>query len=158
MMNISFWTIGKSNERYVDEGIADFTKRINNYFAASWKIIAPVKNASSLAPNELKKKEGELILNTLQTADYLVLLDEKGKSFSSTQLAAFIQQRANESSRQLIFLIGGAYGTDEAVVKRANVSWSLSALTFPHQLVRLILAEQIYRACSIMRNEKYHHS
>jgi 23S rRNA (pseudouridine1915-N3)-methyltransferase len=84
-------------------------------------------------------------------------LDERGKQFSSKKLADFIQARANESARKLIFLIGGAYGLDEAVLKRANYTWSLSELTFPHQLVRLILAEQIYRACSIIKNEKYHH-
>lgn len=89
--------------------------------------------------------------------DYLVALDERGKQLSSKKLADFIQARANESTRKIVFLIGGAYGLDEAVLKRANYKWSLSELTFPHQLVRLILAEQIYRACSIIRNEKYHH-
>lgn len=158
LMNIQFWAIGKSNEPYVDHGVTDFTKRLNNYFTTSWKIIPTIKNPSSFSPQELKKKEGELILNSIQQHDHLVLLDEKGKSFTSPQLAAFIQQRANESARQLVFLIGGAYGSDDAVLQRANNVWSLSTLTFPHQLVRLILAEQVYRACSIMRNEKYHHT
>jgi len=86
-----------------------------------------------------------------------VALDEKGKQLSSQELAQFIQSRANESIKNLVFLIGGAYGIDEIVLKRCNHKWSLSQLTFPHQLVRLILAEQLYRACSILRNEKYHH-
>jgi 23S rRNA (pseudouridine1915-N3)-methyltransferase len=86
-----------------------------------------------------------------------VLLDEKGKQMSSTQLATFIEQRANSSIRQLVFLIGGAFGVDDLLKSRANFTWSLSPLVFPHQLVRLILAEQIYRACTIIRNEKYHH-
>jgi 23S rRNA (pseudouridine1915-N3)-methyltransferase len=86
-----------------------------------------------------------------------VALDERGKQMSSEALAAFIQSRANESKKNIIFLIGGAYGIDEAVLKRADYRWSLSQLTFPHQLVRLILAEQVYRACSILKNEKYHH-
>jgi 23S rRNA (pseudouridine1915-N3)-methyltransferase len=157
-MNIQLWTIGKSNETYVDQGVSDFTKRITNYFPTAWKIIPNIKNASSLSPQELKKKESEVVLNAIQPQDYLVLLDEKGKTFTSSQLAGFIQQRANDSLRQLIFLIGGAYGSDDAVLQRANFVWSLSSLTFPHQLVRLILAEQIYRACSIIRNEKYHHT
>ncbi len=93
----------------------------------------------------------------LQKDDYLVALDEKGEQLNSEGLAKLIQQRANESTRNLVFLIGGAYGLNEEVIKRANFKWSLSALVFPHQLVRLILAEQVYRACSINRNEKYHH-
>jgi 23S rRNA (pseudouridine1915-N3)-methyltransferase len=106
---------------------------------------------------DLKKKEGEIILDWLGKDDYLVALDEKGKQFNSEGLAKFIQARANESVRQLVFLIGGAYGLDESVIKRAGHVWSLSELVFPHQLVRLILAEQVYRACTILKNEKYHH-
>lgn len=157
-MKFQFWSVGKNNDQYVDDGIADFTRRISNYFPISWKIIPVPKNAGLLSGAELKKKEGESILKMLDEKDYLIILDEKGKSFTSLHLATFLQQRANESSRQLIFLIGGAYGIDGAVMKRANYSWSLSALTFPHQLVRLILAEQVYRACTILKNEKYHHS
>ena len=106
---------------------------------------------------DLKKKEGEIILQWLGKEDYLVALDERGKQLSSEGLADFIQTRANDSIKQLVFLIGGAYGIDEAVMKRANYKWSLSTLVFPHQLVRLILAEQVYRACTILKNEKYHH-
>ena len=107
---------------------------------------------------DLKKKEGEVILDWLRKDDFLIVLDERGKQMSSEGLANFIQARANESTKQLVFLIGGAYGIDESVLKRADYTWSLSTLVFPHQLVRLILAEQIYRACTILRNEKYHHS
>jgi 23S rRNA (pseudouridine1915-N3)-methyltransferase len=157
-MKIQFWSVGKNHDEYVEKGIADFTKRITHYFPVSWKIIAVPKNAGMLTEHDLKKKEGESILKMLGDSDYLVALDERGKSFSSTQLAEFIQVRANEGSKQIIFLIGGAYGIDAAVLKRADHRWSLSPLTFPHQLVRLILSEQVYRACSILRNEKYHHS
>ena len=107
---------------------------------------------------DLKKKEGEIIINLLQKDDYLVLLDERGKMPDSEDLAGFIQTRANEGTKTMLFLIGGAFGVSEEVKKRANYQWALSKLVFPHQLVRLILAEQIYRACSINRNEKYHHS
>ena len=156
-MKLQLWSIGKQHEAYVKMGVEDFTKRINNYFSADWTIIPPLKNAANLSENDLKRKEGEVILNMLQKDDYLVLLDERGKSFTSEKLAEFIQQRANESTKNVIFLIGGAFGVDEAVSKRANYKWSLSQLVFPHQLVRLILAEQVYRACTILRNEKYHH-
>jgi 23S rRNA (pseudouridine1915-N3)-methyltransferase len=156
-MQIQFWSIGKNNEPYVDAGITDFTRRINNYFPASWKIIPTIRNATLHTENDLKKKEGEIILKMLASQDYLVTLDENGRSFNSIQLSYFLQQRANDSAKNLIFLIGGAYGLDAAVLKRANHVWSLSDLTFPHQLVRLIISEQIYRACTILRNEKYHH-
>ena len=93
----------------------------------------------------------------IKTDDYLVALDERGKHLSSEGVSQFIQQRATESTKNLIFLIGGAYGIDAAVMQKAGMKWSLSQLTFPHQLVRLLLAEQLYRACTILRNEKYHH-
>jgi 23S rRNA (pseudouridine1915-N3)-methyltransferase len=156
-MQIHFWTIGKNHEPYVEPGVSDFTRRINNYFPASWKIIPTIRNASLHTEQDLKKKEGEIILKMLGSYDYLVTLDENGRSFNSSQLSSFLQQRANDSAKNLVFLIGGAYGIDQEVLKRANHIWSLSALTFPHQLVRLILSEQIYRACTILRNEKYHH-
>lgn len=157
-MKIRFWSIGRDHEPFVKQGILDFTKRINNYFSADWKIIPVPRHASSLSTPELLKKEGEAVLKLLGEGDFLILLDEKGKSLRSEQLAGMIQSRANESVKQLIFLIGGAFGTADLVKKRAGFIWSLSALTFPHQLVRLMLAEQVYRACTILNNEKYHHS
>ncbi len=157
-MKIHLWSIGKNHEPHVNLGVEDFTNRISKYFKVEWNIIATPKNAGLLSETDLKKKEGEILLNLLTKDDYLVALDERGKQMSSEALAGFIQQRANESVKRFIFLIGGAYGIDEAVLKRADYKWSLSQLVFPHQLVRLILAEQIYRACTILRNEKYHHS
>jgi 23S rRNA (pseudouridine1915-N3)-methyltransferase len=157
-MKFQFWTIGKNHESYVKEGIELFTKRISNYYPVEWNIISTPKNAASLSEKDLKKKEGEIIINLLQKDDYLVLLDERGKMPDSEELAGFIQTRANEGTKNMLFLIGGAFGVSEEVKKRANYQWALSKLVFPHQLVRLILAEQIYRACSINRNEKYHHS
>lgn len=156
-MKIQLWAIGKNNEPYVKSGVEDFTKRISNYFRVEWNIIPVPKNAGMMSEMDLKKKEGELILDWLENEDYLVALDEHGKSMSSEKLATFLQARANESTKRLVFVIGGAFGLDELILKRANYTWSLSDLTFPHQLVRLILAEQVYRACTILRNEKYHH-
>ncbi|HKZ68017.1 MAG TPA: 23S rRNA (pseudouridine(1915)-N(3))-methyltransferase RlmH [Chitinophagaceae bacterium] len=156
-MKIQFWSIGKNNEPYVKPGVEDFTKRISNYFRVEWNIIPVPKNAGMMSEMDLKKKEGELVLQWLNKDDYLVVLDERGKQLSSEGLAEFIQARANESTKKIIFLIGGAFGVDDVILKRANFKWSLSQLVFPHQLVRLILAEQVYRACTILKNEKYHH-
>ena len=156
-MKISLWSIGKAHEAYIKAGVEEFTKRIGRYYPVEWQIINPPKNAGLLAPVDLKKKEGALLLSMLKQEDYLVALDEHGKGLTSEQLGELIQQRADTGIRQLIFLIGGAYGIDPDVLKRAHFTWSLSQLTFPHQLVRLILAEQVYRACTIQRNEKYHH-
>jgi 23S rRNA (pseudouridine1915-N3)-methyltransferase len=156
-MKISLWTIGKNNEPYVKAGIDEFTKRVSRYFPVEWTIIPAPKNAGMLSEMDLKKKEAETILQWLRQEDYLVVLDEKGKQLSSEALAQFLQTRSNESSKNIVFLIGGAFGLDNQVLSKAKFTWSLSSLTFPHQLVRLILAEQIYRACTILRNEKYHH-
>lgn len=156
-MKIQFWSIGKNNEPYIKAGVEEFTHRISKYYKVEWTIIPLPKNSGMMSEMDLKKKEGEMILSFLNKEDYLVALDENGKQLNSEGLATFIQKRANESTKTLVFLIGGAFGLDDAVLKRANFKWSLSQLVFPHQLVRLILAEQVYRACTILRNEKYHH-
>ena len=156
-MKIQFWSVGKEHESYIRSGVEDFTNRIGKYYPVQWNIISPIKNAASFSEQELKKKEAEIIESFLQKEDFLVALDERGKQLTSQGIARFLQSRANESTRNLVFLIGGAYGLDQRILSRANYTWSLSQLTFPHHLVRLILVEQIYRACSIIRNEKYHH-
>lgn len=156
-MKIQLWAIGKNHEPYVKAGVDDFTKRISRYYPVEWTIIPTPKNSGMLSEMDLKKKEGATILEWLSKDDYLVALDERGKQWSSEGLSQFIQSRANDSAKKLVFLIGGAFGLDEEVLKRADQRWSLSQLTLPHQLVRLVLAEQLYRACTIQRNEKYHH-
>ncbi|HEY0433703.1 MAG TPA: 23S rRNA (pseudouridine(1915)-N(3))-methyltransferase RlmH [Chitinophagaceae bacterium] len=156
-MKIQIWSIGKDHEPYVKPGIHDFTKRISKYYPVEWNIIPVPKNAGMLSEMDLKKKEGETISDWLKKDDYMVALDEKATELTSVGLADFIQKRANESVKTLVFLIGGAFGLDERILKQARYSLSLSKLTFPHQLVRLILSEQLYRACTIIRNEKYHH-
>lgn len=156
-MKIRFLSVGKTHEPYIKEGVEDFSNRISRYFKVEWSIIPPVKNAASLPGNELKKQEAEQVLHLLNEDDFLVLLDERGKNISSVDLSELIRRKANESTRSLCFLVGGAFGVHETVSSRANFTWSLSKLVFPHMLVRLILAEQVYRACTILRNEKYHH-
>lgn len=156
-MKIACWSVGKAHEPYVKPGIEEFSKRLNRYFKTEWVLLPVPKQAAMLSEMDLRKKEADMILEWLQKDDYLILLDERGTPLSSPGLAQLLQQKANESQKQLVFLIGGAYGVDEAVRKRANFTWSLSSLVFPHQLVRLILAEQLYRAATILKNEKYHH-
>ena len=157
-MKIQFWSVGKTHEAYVKSGVEEFTKRINNYFTADWLIISSPKNAAKLSQIELKKAEALVILNQIQKDDYLILLDERGKQISSPEVAKWIQKRANASTKRIVFLIGGAFGVDQSVMQRADLTWSFSPLVFPHMLVRLILSEQVYRACTILRNEKYHHN
>jgi 23S rRNA (pseudouridine1915-N3)-methyltransferase len=156
-MKIECWAVGKQDELYVSQGVQDFTQRIENYYPVAWRLFSLRKNASSYTPQKLKQEENALIQAALKPEDWLVCLDETGKQLSSRMLAAFIQDRGNEAVKRLVFLIGGAYGLDESILKKSKFTWSLSTLTFPHQLVRLILVEQIYRACTIGRNEKYHH-
>jgi 23S rRNA (pseudouridine1915-N3)-methyltransferase len=156
-MKLSLWTIGKANESYVKEGITEFTKRISRYFPVEWNIIPVPKNAAMMSEMDLRKKEAEIVLQWLKPDDYLVSLDERGRSFTSESLSGFLSDRAMDSTKNIVFLIGGAFGLDDTIIKRSKLTWSLSSLTFPHQLVRLILAEQLYRACTILHNEKYHH-
>jgi 23S rRNA (pseudouridine1915-N3)-methyltransferase len=157
-MKIQSWSIGKSHENYVKEGIELFSARIEHYFPFSWHILSPPKQAANMDVPVLKEEEGKKVLEMLQPTDKLILLDERGKNLHSPDLATLLHQYADQSTKNLIFLIGGAYGVSDAVKKRADFCWSLSNLVFPHMLVRLILAEQLYRACTIMRNEKYHHA
>jgi 23S rRNA (pseudouridine1915-N3)-methyltransferase len=157
-MKIYFWSVGKVHESYVKEGIEMFTKRISHYYTVEWKIFSSAKNAASSSEDQIKKTEATQLVDAIHPDDILVALDENGKQWNSTELAAFIEQKANSSTKNLIFLIGGAYGLHETILNRCHYKWSLSKLVFPHQLVRLILSEQVYRACTIIRNEKYHHS
>ena len=153
-MKIAICSVGKANESYIKEGVDQFTKRIGHYYPIDWVLITSSKLTE---PAQIKKAEADSIIKALAKTDILILLDEKGKMLDSPGLAKLIQQKANQSAQRIVFLIGGAYGVDQSIKERANFTWSLSELVFPHMLVRLILAEQIYRACSILANEKYHH-
>jgi 23S rRNA (pseudouridine1915-N3)-methyltransferase len=153
-LKLAFLSVGKPNEPYVKEGIDNFTKRISHYYPIQWQLIAPAK-ATEL--DQIKKAETQSILKSIGPTDVLILLDESGIMLNSPGLAKLIQQKANQSTQRIVFLIGGAYGVTNEIKQRAQFTWSLSELVFPHMLVRLILAEQVYRACSILANEKYHH-
>lgn len=156
-MKIQLWSIGKEHDPYIRDGMAVFQKRLHHYVDFDVKLIPTVKQAASLSIPELKKQEAKLIMDLLQPTDFLLALDEKGKMMTTVQFADFLQQRTNAGTRQLIILIGGAFGIDETLLQRAQLKMSLSPLTFPHQLVRLIFTEQLYRAYTVLNREKYHH-
>lgn len=156
-MRIELWSIGKAHEPYVKPGIEEFTKRLNHYFKTEWVLIPTPKNTGMLSELDLKKKEAAVVLEWLNPDDFLVLLDERGKELTSTELAVFLQKKANAGIKKMVFLIGGAFGVEATIQQRAQFTWSLSKLVFPHQLARLIISEQLYRAGTILKNEKYHH-
>jgi 23S rRNA (pseudouridine1915-N3)-methyltransferase len=156
-MNIILTVIGKTDSSFVAEGYEEYFKRIKRYLKFEFKVIRDIKNSGSLDENVQKKLEGEKILEGITVSDVVVLLDENGKEFSSREFAGFISKQMNASVKNLIFVVGGPYGFSEDVYKRANYRISLSRMTFSHQLIRLIFAEQLYRAFAIINNEPYHH-
>lgn len=156
-MKILLLQIDKTQDPYLVEGIAIYHKRIQNYTSFETKTINVPKNVRQRSFEEQKHAEADLILKEILPEDQLVLLDEKGKEFSSEGFAAFIQQKQNASLKRLIFLIGGPFGFDDRIYARANTKVSLSQMTFSHQMVRLFFTEQLYRAFTILKGEKYHH-
>jgi 23S rRNA (pseudouridine1915-N3)-methyltransferase len=156
-MKISIFCFGKEHESFVKEGVQLFTKRISYYYTIDWQIFPMPKNAQQLTIEAYKQKEAETIVQKFLKDDYIIALDERGKNISSPELGTLINTACNQSAKRMVFIIGGAYGIDDTILQKAHFKWSLSKLVFPHQLVRLILAEQLYRACSINNNEKYHH-
>lgn len=156
-MKIKLIWIGKTDGDVFDTAIQQYTQKIKFYTVYEPIAIPYLKNTKSLSQDEQKKKEGELILKKLEPGDYVVLLDERGKEYTSAKFAQFIQQQANTGAKALVFVIGGAYGFSEAVYARGNAKLALSQLTFPHIMTRLVFTEQLYRAFTILHNEPYHH-
>ena len=156
-MTIKLLCIGKTDNRELKQLIEVYKKRLQFYNKFEIDIIPDLKKTKSLDENQQKEKEGELILSKVQNSDFLVLLDENGKEFSSEKFSAYIQKRLNSGLKQLIFVIGGPYGFSEAIYQRADSKVALSQMTFSHQMVRLFFTEQLYRAFTILKNEPYHH-
>lgn len=156
-MKIKIIFTGKTQNGYVKEGLSEFVNRLKNYAKLEILETEDLKNTRSLEPEQIKQKEAEKQLAMIEPGDKLVLLDEKGKLLTSRQLAGEIEKDMNQSTRCLVLLIGGPFGFHEDLHKRSTWKLSLSPMTFPHQMVRLILAEQLYRAFSILNNEPYHH-
>ena len=156
-MKILLLTIGNTDKKYIKEGIDDYVKRLSFYIPFETRVIPDLKNRSTLSLELQKDKEGQLILNLVQTADYLILLDERGTEFTSVGFSKWIEKRMIAGIRQIVFVIGGPYGFSKLVYQRADFKISLSQLTYSHQMVRLIFVEQVYRAMTIIKNEPYHH-
>lgn len=156
-MKISLVVIGKTDAAYFVDAINEYKNRLVHYIPFEMEVIPDIKNVKNLREDQQKEKEGELILKTLQPGDYLVLLDEHGKSFTSMEFATYLERKMHVVSKRLVFVIGGPYGFSEAVYKAASEKISLSKMTFSHQMIRLIFVEQIYRAMTILNNEPYHH-
>lgn len=156
-MTIKLLAIGKTDDATLQNLTEIYIKRLQFYNKFEMEIIPDLKNAKNLDENQQKQKEGELIINKLTSSDFVILLDENGKQFSSEDFSEYIQKRLNSGLKQLIFIIGGPYGFSEDVYSRANSKVSLSKMTFSHQMVRLFFTEQLYRAFTILRNEPYHH-
>jgi len=156
-MKITFLVVGKISKKWVEEGAQEYAKRLVHYNPFTRIELADVKQAANMPHEILKVKEGEIILSKLSDSDMLVLLDENGKKYGSEEFAQAIERWLMSSSKNLFFVVGGAYGFSDEVYKRADAKLSLSDMTFSHQMVRVIFLEQLYRAFTILKGEPYHH-
>lgn len=156
-MNIELVVVGKTDMKEVETLVTMYTKRLNHYVRFAITTIADVRNTKKLSESEQKRIEGEAIMKLLNESDHVTLLDERGSELRSLEFAEFLQRRMSAGTKRLVFIIGGPYGFSEAVYQRANSKLSLSRMTFSHQIVRALFAEQLYRAFTILNNEPYHH-
>jgi 23S rRNA (pseudouridine1915-N3)-methyltransferase len=156
-MTIKLLGIGKTDDKILQNLTDVYVKRLQFYNKFEIELIPDIKKVKNLDENQQKQKEGELILNKISPSDFVVLLDENGKQYSSVAFSEFIQKRFNSGLKQVIFVIGGPYGFSEEVYRRVDAKVSLSKMTFSHQMVRLFFTEQLYRAFTILKNEPYHH-
>lgn len=156
-MNIEIWSLGKANDKFIEEGIQYYFQKTKPWNPIDLVVLQLPKKAVTTDVARTKLQEEELILKRLQPNHYLILLDERGKQLNSVQWSQQFQQCMNQGVKTLVILIGGAFGVTDNVRKAARQTWSLSSLVFPHQMVRLIVAEQAYRAFSILNNSPYHH-
>lgn len=156
-MEITLIVIGKTNAKYLIEGLDEYTRRLKHYITYNINILPDIKNTKNLTEEQQKETEGKLILNALKPGDFIVLLDERGKEFSSMQFSDYLQRKMNSGLRRLVFVVGGPYGFSKDVYNKADEKLSLSKMTFSHEMIRLFFTEQIYRAMTIIRGEPYHH-
>jgi len=156
-MRITLLQIDKTQDKYLTEGIEIYTKRLRNYATVDLMTISVPKTVRLRTFNEQKMEEAKLIFGQITTDDFLILLDDKGKEYSSIDFSKFIAQKQNASTKRLVFLIGGPFGFDQSIYERSNFKISFSKMTFSHQMIRLFFLEQLYRAYTILKGEKYHH-
>ncbi len=157
-MKIKVICIGKTGKQFLLEGENEYLKRLTRYITFEKIEIPDIKNAKSLSFEQVKLTEGKEILSKIEPSDLLLLLDEKGKEYTSEKFADFLQYRFNQGGKAIVFVIGGAYGFSEEVYQRANDKMALSKMTFSHQMIRMLFFEQVYRAMTILKGEPYHHS
>ncbi len=156
-MTIQLIVVGKTINGYNSQGVDDYINRLKHYCRFELRVIPELKNAKNLSEEQIKQSEGELILKLVSTSDYLVLLDERGKMRGSVEFSEWLERIGNRGVKNLVFVIGGAYGFSEEVYARANEKIGLSPMTFSHQMVRMIFLEQLYRAHTILAGQPYHH-
>ncbi|MBC7744604.1 MAG: 23S rRNA (pseudouridine(1915)-N(3))-methyltransferase RlmH [Flavobacterium sp.] len=156
-MKITLLTIGKTEDKYLLEGMEKYLKRLKHYVTFAVMELPELKNTKSLSQDQQKSREAELILKNISATDQLILLDENGMTLSSTEFSGFLNKKMSASVQQLIFIVGGPYGFSDDIYKRATEKISLSRMTFSHQMVRLFFIEQVYRAFTIIKGEPYHH-
>ena len=156
-MKIKVLVLGKTDAKALKELIQKYESRLRHYIPFSMEIIRDLKHTKNLSISLQKEKEGQLILNKINTSDRLFLLDEKGKDYDSIEFSMFLQKQMNSGLKQMVLAIGGPYGFSEAVHKSAHGEISFSKMTFSHQMIRLFVVEQLYRGMSILKNEPYHH-
>ncbi|TYP98258.1 23S rRNA (pseudouridine1915-N3)-methyltransferase [Tenacibaculum adriaticum] len=156
-MKIKLLAIGKTDDKNLIQLMNNYQNRLKHYIKFELEIIPDIKNVKNLSEDQQKEKEGELILSKLQNTDQLILLDDKGKHFTSMEFSQYLQKKMNSGLKQLVLVIGGPYGFSETVYKKASGKLSLSKMTFSHQMIRLFIIEQLYRGFTILKNEPYHH-
>ncbi|MCK8520678.1 23S rRNA (pseudouridine(1915)-N(3))-methyltransferase RlmH [Aquimarina sp. D1M17] len=156
-MTIKLLAVGKTDNKQLNELINIYINRLKHYVKFDFEIIVDIKNAKNLSETQQKDKEGKLILNKLQTTDFVILLDENGKQYSSVGFSELLQKQMNSGVKRLVFIIGGPYGFSQEIYQRSNSKLSLSKMTFSHQMIRLFFVEQLYRGFTILKNEPYHH-
>ena len=155
-MKVHLLYTGKTTEGYLREGERIYEKRLKHYLPIEFSVLPDIRGAGKLTPDQLREREGENVLAKLKPDDGLILLHESGKQFRSVAFAKWVDRQLQQPYRRLFFVVGGAFGFSPAVYARANGKLSLSPMTFSHQMVRLFLVEQLYRAMTILRNEQYH--
>jgi 23S rRNA (pseudouridine1915-N3)-methyltransferase len=156
-MKITLLTVGKTDVKWVKEGLDIYTSRLGHYIKFSVEEIPGIKKTSALSQEQIKEKEGALIFKSLKQDDYIVLLDEHGNEMRSMEFARALEENMSRTGKDIVFIIGGAFGFHESVYNRCDSKISLSRMTFPHQMVRVIFAEQLYRSFTILKGEPYHH-
>ena len=156
-MKVKLLLTGKTNSDYLKSGIDDYTRRLVHYLPFEMLVIPELKNNKNMTEDQQKKKEGDLILSQINSSDFVILLDENGKEFSSIGFSEFIRKKMISGLKSMVFVVGGPYGFSDEIYKRSDLKISLSKMTFSHQMVRLIFVEQLYRIMTILKSEPYHH-